>query len=59
MVVPFGGCCGWFLNLVHLLELEILGTVSWPADRMGKAKWDGPISSSRWIRSEIVLEGHL
>jgi hypothetical protein len=48
-----------FPTWVHPLELGILGTVSWLADQLGKAKWDGPFWSSRWIGSEIVLEGHL
>jgi hypothetical protein len=43
-----------FPTWVHILELGILGTVSWPADQWGKAKWDGPFWSLRWINSRAI-----
>ena len=48
-----------FPTWVRLLELVILGIVSWLAGQFGKARWDGPFWSSRWIGSKIVPEGHL
>ncbi|CAG8215183.1 unnamed protein product, partial [Penicillium nalgiovense] len=50
-------CCGWFSNLDS-------SSGAWDTRHClltGRSigKWDGPFWSSRWIGSELVLQGHL